>query len=103
MIDLRLGNCLDVMQTLPANSVDSIITDPPYGLEFMDKDWDTFDTKYTHRGDMGNFKNYRSDTPAYPKREHLPAYQEWCLGWAIQALRVAKPGAILMAFGGTRT
>lgn len=34
------GNCLDVLKTLPDNSVDSIVTDPPYGLAFMGKKWD---------------------------------------------------------------
>lgn len=29
------GDCLSVMPTLPENSVDSIITDPPHGLDFM--------------------------------------------------------------------
>ena len=29
---LYLGNCLDVMRELPENSVDSIVTDPPYGV-----------------------------------------------------------------------
>jgi DNA modification methylase len=67
---LHLGDCLDVMATMPDNSVDSIITDPPYGLEFMGKDWD----------------------------HGIPGIAFWEL-----ALRVAKPGAILMAFGGTRT
>lgn len=69
-IDLRLGNCIDVMATLPENSVDTIITDPPYGLTFMGKDWD--------RG--------------------VPGVAFW-----EQALRVAKPGAMLLAMGGTRT
>jgi DNA modification methylase len=58
------------MPTLPENSVDSIITDPPYGLDFMGKSWD----------------------------HGVPAIEFWQA-----ALRVAKPGAILMAFGGTRT
>ena len=31
MIDLRLGDCLEVMQTIPDKSIDAIITDPPYG------------------------------------------------------------------------
>ena len=31
MIDLRLGDCLEVMKTIKDNSVDAIITDPPYG------------------------------------------------------------------------
>lgn len=34
------GDCIDVMRTLPDNSVDSIVTDPPYGLGFMGKEWD---------------------------------------------------------------
>jgi DNA modification methylase len=31
MIDLRLGDCLEVMKTIPNKSIDAIITDPPYG------------------------------------------------------------------------
>jgi len=31
MIDLRLGDCLEVMKTIKDNSIDAIITDPPYG------------------------------------------------------------------------
>ena len=69
-VQLYLGDCLSVMAELPENSVDTIITDPPYGLTFMGKDWD--------RG--------------------VPGVAFW-----EQALRVAKPGAILLAFGGTRT
>jgi DNA modification methylase len=37
---LHLGDCLDVLRTLPDNSVDSVVTDPPYGLSFMGKRWD---------------------------------------------------------------
>jgi site-specific DNA-methyltransferase (adenine-specific) len=37
---LYLGDCLDVLKTLPENSVDAIVTDPPYGLSFMGKKWD---------------------------------------------------------------
>jgi DNA modification methylase len=40
MIDLRLGDCLEVMRTLPDGCVDSVVTDPPYGLKFMGKHWD---------------------------------------------------------------
>ena len=32
MIDLRLGDCIEVLKTLENNSVDSIVTDPPYHL-----------------------------------------------------------------------
>lgn len=34
------GDCLEVMRTLPENSVDAVVTDPPYGLSFMGKKWD---------------------------------------------------------------
>ena len=37
---LYLGDCMDVLRTLPADSVDAIVTDPPYGLSFMGKRWD---------------------------------------------------------------
>lgn len=95
---IHVGDCLEVMRTLEANSFDSIVTDPPYhlttgkkggtgpatlnpnspagrsriGTGFMGKAWDG--------GDIA----FRPET------------------WA-EALRVAKPGAYLAAFGGTRT
>lgn len=37
---LHLGDCIDVMRSLPSNSVDAIVTDPPYELGFMGKAWD---------------------------------------------------------------
>jgi len=64
------GDCVDVMGAFAANTIDAIVTDPPYGLEFMGKDWD----------------------------HGLPGVPFWS-----EALRVAKPGAMLLAFGGTRT
>lgn len=64
------GDCLDVLRTLEDASVDSVVTDPPYGLTFMGKGWD----------------------------HGVPGEPYWR-----EALRVAKPGAHLLAFGGTRT
>jgi site-specific DNA-methyltransferase (adenine-specific) len=40
MHELHHGNCLDILQTIPDASVDSVVTDPPYGLSFMGKRWD---------------------------------------------------------------
>lgn len=65
------GDCLEVLDTLPNNCIDSIITDPPYSLNFMNKHWD----------------NEIAFNPEVWRK----------------ALRIAKPGAFLMAFGGTRT
>lgn len=38
--EIHHGDCIEVMRTMPDNSVDSIVTDPPYGLGFMGKAWD---------------------------------------------------------------
>lgn len=78
MLKLLPGDCLDIMPTLPAESVDAVVTDPPYGLDFMGNEWDRFG------GDK-------------------PSYQEWCTLWAAQCLRLLKPGGHLVSFGGTRT
>jgi site-specific DNA-methyltransferase (adenine-specific) len=39
-LDLRLGDCLTVLRTLPDASIDAVVTDPPYELGFMGKGWD---------------------------------------------------------------
>ena len=48
MLDLKmihydkvlLGNNLDLLKRLPDNCIDSVVTDPPYGISFMNKAWD---------------------------------------------------------------
>lgn len=40
-VNLHNGDCIQVMKTMPDNSVDSIVTDPPYELGFMGKSWDS--------------------------------------------------------------
>jgi site-specific DNA-methyltransferase (adenine-specific) len=37
---LHNGDCLDILRTMPDNSIDAVVTDPPYGLSFMGKKWD---------------------------------------------------------------
>ncbi|MCF3547835.1 site-specific DNA-methyltransferase [Stenotrophomonas maltophilia] len=37
---IHIGDCLEVMRGMAANSVDAVVTDPPYGLSFMGKRWD---------------------------------------------------------------
>lgn len=39
-VSLHNGDCLVVLATLPDSSVDSIVTDPPYGIGMMNKKWD---------------------------------------------------------------
>ena len=39
---LLTGDCLDALATLEPESVDACVTDPPYGISFMGREWDTF-------------------------------------------------------------
>lgn len=102
------GDCIEVMKELPDNSVDSIVTDPPYGLEFMGKNWDKFkDGKNIAGGNTGKGTPYARSkpTPAFYqlKNKDMINFQEFTYQWAKEALRVLKPGGFLLSFGGTRT
>src|SRR3954452_7313386 len=44
------ADCLQAMAAMPAGSVDAIVTDPPYGLEFMGKEWDRFGVGANYAG-----------------------------------------------------
>ena len=107
------GDCVEVMRGLPECSVDAIVTDPPYGLEFMGKEWDNLTRNLMRAeegsrdaervaGYEGNYAGRRSKLPDYSKT-NTPAAQAWHEAWAREALRVLKPGGHLLAFGGTRT
>lgn len=105
------GDCLDVMRTMDAGSVDAVVTDPPYGLGFMGKKWDepgamverraATENAWDHVG--GNHNPTCSADSARTKRSEGVKFQKAMEAWSVEALRVAKPGAHLLAFGGTRT
>ena len=109
-----LGDCLEVMKDLPDDCVDAIVTDPPYGLEFMGKDWDKFGENANFLRAPGTEGSNNTYGPRFGVRQHAntkgvekvlhrsTAFQEFCFAWATECLRVAKPGAYLLAFGGTR-
>lgn len=86
------GDCRDYLRSLPDCSVDAIVTDPPYHLKANKKD------------------DPRRASPAASQRARGFMGMPWDGGdvafrpetWG-EALRVAKPGAHLVAFGGTRT
>jgi len=35
------GDCIEVLKQMPDESIDAIVTDPPYGIEYMARSWDT--------------------------------------------------------------
>lgn len=111
-IALHLGDCVEVLAGMDAASVDAVVTDPPYGLEFMGKEWDSFGRQrpYAERGgygDKGVLPGYgrggHSEDVDRFKRRANHEFQAWCEKWAAECLRVLKPGGHLLAFGGTRT
>jgi DNA modification methylase len=115
LVTLHVGDCLEVLPTLEADSVDAVVTDPPYGLEFMGKLWDAFkatgnfpgggkptanrDERAADHPGEGGFSTV-GGTPRYVAGH---PFQAWCEQWGREALRVTKPGGYLLAFGGTRT
>ena len=71
---IYFGDNLKLLKKLEDNSIDSCVSDFPYNLSFMGKKWDT-----------------------------ISNYQGWCYSRAKELLRVLKPGAHCLIFGGTRT
>jgi len=104
------------MRTLADNSVDSVVTDPPYGIRFMGKAWDgddierraaerraaaSSDPQATERG------GHKSTAAEAGKYDLSPlamlAFQAFSEDWAREAFRVLKPGGYLLTFASTRT
>jgi len=107
---LHQGDCLDLMRAMPANSIEAVVTDPPYGLEFMGQEWDSFKSANTHaeartrrEADLRDASKGAYVRHAVNAYEAGHPYQVWCTSWSRELLRVMKPGAYLLAFGGTRT
>jgi len=97
-------DCLEGMKQLDDNTVDSVVTDPPYGLGFMGKEWDTFDkNQFGKKGNEGkNDLKVKKDFKILPRYKTDGLY-DFTLSWSQEALRALKPGGHLLAFAGSRT
>ena len=95
---LHHADCRDVLRSLPDNSIDSVVTDPPYALVSIVKRF----------GKPGSAPAKGND--AYMRASAGFMFKTWDTGevafsdefWA-EVLRVLKPGGHVVAFGGTRT
>jgi transcriptional regulator with XRE-family HTH domain len=104
-VTIHEGDCLDVMRTLPDASVDAVVTDPPYGLEFMGREWDGADgfRRSLNPADVGRKNVFGRSSRTSPEYRAGHLFEEWTETWASEAFRLLKPGGHLLAFGGTRT
>lgn len=100
-VELRKGDCRDVLRAIPDNSIDSVVTDPPYALVSIVKRFG---------GKNAAPAKSNGATGAYERASRGFMNQTWDTGetafatefWA-EVLRVLKPGGFVVAFSGTRT
>lgn len=57
------ADCLDVLPGIATGSVDAVVVDPPYGLEFMGKDWDKLDWRLTAGFSQGGSERFGNSPP----------------------------------------
>lgn len=94
-VTLWEGDCMEVLREMPDGSVDAVVCDPPYALDFMSSKWDNPQM-------LGQIAHGGSHTRGY-KDNDPRLFQEWCAQWASECLRILKPGGHLLAFGASRT
>ena len=87
------GDCLEVMKTFPDNSVDSIVTDPPYDLIQKNYGFERGKDSPFKRTAKAGFMGKKWDGTGIAFKTEL---------WK-ECFRVLKPGGYLLSFGGTRT
>jgi hypothetical protein len=82
------GDTLALLPDVPDASVDAVVSDPPYGIDFKGHHWDGRDIR-RRAGD---------DRPQTPGQ----AFASWTTTWGRELHRVLKPGGFLLAFGSPR-
>lgn len=100
MSQLFNGNCIEVMKTFQPDSIDTIIIDPPSGINFMGRDWDNY-TKFTPVNDKA--VRVQMLCKKLGMKDWESGFVSFITDWAIEAMRVAKPGAYSLVWALPRT
>jgi site-specific DNA-methyltransferase (adenine-specific) len=106
-----LGNCVDLINSIPDHSIDLILSDIPYGIGL--DGWDVLheNTNSAYLGSSpaqtkaGNvFKRRGKPINGWSEADRLIPiqYYQWCQTWAIEWFRILKPGASALVFAGRR-
>jgi site-specific DNA-methyltransferase (adenine-specific) len=116
--EVLIGDCREVMKSLPENYVSACITDPPYNYEFIGHKWD--DSEIQRRMERINSKENKTLVKNIPygsglaggvrnerwyerNRNNILDYEKWCCEWGEELFRICKPGATVLVFNSTRT
>jgi len=97
-IKLMLGDNMKSLKELPDNSVDSIVTDPPYALTSIKKRFGKQGSAPAQFGSDGAFQRASKGFMGKEWDAEVPTVEFWS-----EVYRVLKPGGHVLSFGGTRT
>jgi DNA modification methylase len=97
-IKLMLGDNMKSLKELPDNSVDSIVTDPPYALTSIKKRFGKEGSAPAQFGTDGAFQRASKGFMGKEWDAEVPTVEFWN-----EVYRVLKPGGHVLSFGGTRT
>jgi DNA modification methylase len=97
-IKLMLGDNMKSLKELPDNSVDSIVTDPPYALTSIKKRFGKEGSAPAQFGSDGAFQRASKGFMGKEWDAEVPTVEFWS-----EVYRVLKPGGHVLSFGGTRT
>lgn len=83
---IHLGDCIELMKTMKASSVDLIVTDPPFGIDF--------------KANRANYNRIQSSViKGYVEIKHTD-YSKFTFDWIKEALRILKDSGSMYIFSG---
>jgi len=98
MNELHVGDAITVLKTLPDNSIDAVITDPPYHLDKLSADWNN--EEVTSNKNMKVVTSLPSGMRFDP--EQGKRFYSWYILVSEELLRVLKPGGFFFSFSAPR-